>query len=220
MLPAGWLDLQHTYIPATGTSIDTSNVPIVVKRESMNGNFAMYAIHQPSTTADALGASVNAVEMQSTGRFTVDTVRGSAESAVADLRAAGYKAAVVDAEIRKVNGVKSGIATVDVEGGSLGPRRMRQYLITGRKTSTVLTFSAPVDDFERHATTFEAMAAGTQGAYDPNSYGWKRGVMVFFGVGGTAALASIAIGLVRRRRDLRERALEADANDAGGGKPG
>lgn len=79
-----------------------------------------------------------------------------------------------------------------------------QDLISGRKISTVLSFAAPREDFDRYKPVFEGAAQATRGAYSHGGINWGRAFVSGGVVGGAVALGYLVLGLVRRRRDSSE----------------
>lgn len=209
-IPAGWLDLRAA-ISVAGFK-DTSNVPQRLLQDAGSGRFAAVAVDPSGSTKEMAGATFNAVEMQGAGRITIEVVNKGVEELVAQMEAAGLRVSVIEATLTKLNGVNVGMTTVDVDTPQ-GSRTLRQYLISGRKSATVLTYAAPKADFDRYLPVFEASARATKGGYNSGSFNWQRS----FVVGGLGALffgaASFVITYLRKRR-----AADEDGEAAGGGE--
>jgi hypothetical protein len=76
-------------------------------------------------------------------------------------------------------------------------RTLLQYIIPGRKSAAVLTFSTPKPDFDKYLPVFEASARATKGGYESGSFSWVRLVAT----GGLCALFGVSVALIRKRRN-------------------
>lgn len=210
-IPAGWLDLRAA-ITVAGLK-DTSNVPQRLLQDAAGGRFAVVAVDPVGTTRERAGATFNAVEMQGAGRVTIEVVNKGMGELVAQLEAAGLGVSVIEATLTRLNGVTVGMTTVDIDTPQ-GSRRLRQYLISGRKSATVLSYAAPKAEFDRYLPVFEASARATKGGYDSGSFNWERA----FVTGGIGALffgaAGFIITYLRKRRTA-----DGEGEAADGGQP-
>ncbi len=224
-IPQGWWDIAPN---GADRARDMTGVPPAVVNEAASGRFKVYAIDPTNTTGKVPGASFNAVEQPGKVVVTLDEVNKAAAELVEGLAAAGIKASVDEYRVFKVNGVAMGMMTVDLPLGA-NPRMLRQYLIPGKKTATVLTYAAPRYEFHSYLPVFEASASATmggsppaldasaratKGASDHGGYTWKRGFTAA-GTGGlVGAIVYIVFVLERRRRAV---AAQRAATESGEG---
>jgi hypothetical protein len=210
-IPSGWTDLHAAIAPGADDHL-TDNIPQALMRDAENRQFAVVAVDPVGTTYQKAGATFNAKEAQTTGKLTSEAMTKGATELVAQFEKAGLPATLVEAKLVKLNGVNVGTITIDVES-TWGNRRLLQYLITGRKSLTVLSFAAPKDEFSRYLPVFEASARATKGGYNYGSFNWDS-FFVSGGIGAlVAAVAGSIIAFVRKRRDA-EAADVADGGDA------
>ena len=209
-IPPGWRDLKFALTPANGNR-DVNDIPQQLMVDAMSGRFAAVAVDPNGTTYQKAGATFNAIEAQVTGRLSVEAVNRGASDLISQLTAAGVTATLIDAKLVKLNGVEVGRTIVNIETEKEN-RTLLQYLITGKKSLTVLSYAAPKADFDRYLPTFEASALATRGGYK-FGWNWER----TFVAGGIGALifgaASLIMGYVRKRRDA-----EAAENAEPGGE--
>jgi len=208
-IPPGWRDLRLALTPANGNK-DVNDIPQQLMVDAMSGRFAAVAVDPDGTTYQRAGATFNAKEAPTTGLLTLDAMKKGATDLVAQFEAAGLPATLVEVKMVKLNGVNVGMTTIDVES-VWGSRRLLQYLITGHKSLTVLSYAAPKADFSRYLSTFEASARATKGGYNYGSFNWES-VFVSAGIGALVfGVAGLIMGFVRKQRD----AAAAGAADGG-----
>jgi hypothetical protein len=211
-IPSGWRDLRAAIVPGSDDHL-TDDIPQALMRDAANRQFAVVAVDPVGTTYQRAGATFNAKEAQTTGKLTPDAMTKGATDLVAQFEKAGLPATLVEAKLVKLNGVNVGMITIDVES-TWGSRRLLQYLITGHKSLTVLSFAAPKDDFSRYLPVFEASARATKGGYNYGAFDWES-VFVSGGIGGlVAVVAGSVIAYVRKRRDAEAADGAADGGDA------
>jgi hypothetical protein len=210
-VPQGWWDVLAPNPPESGR--DMTNMPKAMLVEATSGHFKAYAIDPRNTTSKRPGAIFNAVEQPGSVIVTLDEVNKVAASLIEALAAAGRKATIDEYSVFKLDGVPVGMITIDVDDGREEARMLRQYLIPGKKSATVLTYAVSKAEYTSYLAVFEASARATKGASN-NGYSWQRGLIVG-GVGGlTFAIASIILALVRRRRDVAAQAEAAQGGEA------
>jgi hypothetical protein len=209
-IPQGWSDLIAPNPAETGR--DMTRIPKDMLAEATSGRFRAYAA-DPVENA-AYPAIFNAVEQPGSVVVTLDEVNKAGAEMAESFAKRGIKVTVDEYSVFKLNGVPVGMMTLDLQGGA-NSRMIRQYLIPGKKTATVLTYSIPKYEFPRYLPAIEASARATTGAYDHGGYSWKRGLTVAAIGGFTSAIAYIVLMLVRRRRDIAARAEAAQGDEAG-----
>jgi hypothetical protein len=211
-IPPGWTDLRAAIVPGSDDHL-TDNIPQALMRDAENRQFVVVAVDPVGTTYQRAGATFNAKEAQTTGKLTLDEMKKGAADLVAHFEAAGLPATLVETKVVKLNGVNVGTITIDVES-TWGNRRLLQYLITGHKSLTVLSFAAPKADFDRYLPVFEASARATKGGYNHGSFDWER-VFVAGGIGGLiSVVAGSILAYVRKRRDAEAAIPEGDGEPA------
>jgi hypothetical protein len=216
-IPAGWIDLRAAITYAG--SRDTSNIPQRLLQDAGGGQYAVAAADPNGSTKDKAGATFNAVEMPGAGRVTIEVVKKGVDELVGQLEAAGLRVSVIDATLTKLNGVNVGMTTIDVDTPR-GTRTLRQYLITGRKNMTVLSYGAPKAEFDRYLPVFEASARATKGGYEAGWFNWKR-ILVNAGIGALFfGMVGFVMGYVRKRRDAAEQGETAGDAQPAASKPG
>jgi hypothetical protein len=202
--PPGWVELPTPYSPG---SADTSMIPQRYLRDAASGTYQIVAIDPREIKRSWVGAMFNAVETApATDRITAEDARQAAEDMAALTRSGGLEAKVVDADAITMNGVSTAVYTIDTDVPGDGPRRVRGYVIPGRRSAAVLSYSALRDDFKKHEAEFAASARATQGAYEfggGGGAGWSWRQLFLAGlVGAGIALAFAAvIRFVARKRD-------------------
>jgi len=189
-MPPGWRDLLLTM-----GSQDTSAVPPQAIAEASSGRFAAYAIDPAGSTATKTGAMFNAVEGPEAGRITENMVDGYSAEMATQMRSLGLRVGIAEARLISMNGADVGMVTLDVDSEQGGPRMLVQFLMNGRKSSAVLTYSAPKDEYARYLPAFRASARATSGAYTPGGFNWKQTLAV----GAFAGFVGLVIALLRKR---------------------
>jgi hypothetical protein len=211
-IPPGWRDLHAAIAPGADDHL-TDDIPQALMRDAANRQFAVVAVDPAGTTYQRAGATFNAKEAQTTGKLTPEAMTKGATDLVAQFEKAGLPATLVEAKLAKLNGVNVGVITIDVES-TWGNRRLLQYLITGHKSLTVLSFAAPKADFDRYLPVFEASARATKGGYNYGSFNWDS-VFVSGGIGGlVAVVAGSIIAYFRKRRDAEAASVAEDDGPA------
>jgi len=163
-IPAGWRELPTATRPGDA---DTSQVPPHMVREAKDPNFVVVAIDPDSTTPYNEGATLYVVEARTTlGHVTYDVADKAASSVMASLRKQGTDAQLLHDGVVQVDGVTGVSMMIQLETPA-GPRLMAQYIIPGRKSSAVLTYSAPKADWPKNAKAITASLQATRGGYDP-----------------------------------------------------
>jgi hypothetical protein len=187
-IPAGWRDVLKS-------SQDASGIPQRMLTEAATGRFAVYAVDPSNTTPDKPGSTFNAVETPGpVGRITDMGLDSYSAELVAQIRAAGLKAGLVDVNVVSMNGVDVGMVTIDTDTEDGGNRRLLQFLFSGKKSGTVLTYAAPKDQFAQYLPVFRASARATQGGYAASSFNWRQTLAV----GAFAAFVGLVIALLRK----------------------
>jgi hypothetical protein len=210
-IPDGWWDLREVQLPGPGQK-SMDNVPLKITMDATSGAYAIVAIDPQSTKFNRVGAAFNAVEAPTTGRITLQEMERFAPALIDQFKTAGLTASIFDVKVADFNGVKVGVTRFYVSDEKESDERtMVQYIIPGRKSAAVLTYSTPKADFNRFAATFEASARATKGGYEPGKFSYVRMVEV----GGSFGLIAIFVMLMRGRR--QKAAARADAQ---GGVPG
>jgi hypothetical protein len=113
----------------------------------------------------------------------------------AQMRAAGLTAGLVDSGVISMNGADVGTVTLDLDSEQGGSRRLLQFMITGQKSSTVLTYAAPKDQFAQYLPAFRASARATQGGATAGGFSWKQ----MFAVGAFCGFVGLIIAFLRNR---------------------
>lgn len=182
---------------------DENSVPPQLLKDARNPHYALVAIDPRTTTRDAVGAAFNVVEMKSTGHMTLETAKKAANGIAAGFKATGISATVVDVSVASMNGVDTGVITLDLDDGK-GVRRTRQYIIPGLHGAAVLSYSAPRADFEKFYPAFLRSVRATRGAAEPApesvKFNWKE--FLFSGLAGglIGGLAYLVSKVIRKRR--------------------
>jgi hypothetical protein len=161
-IPTGWQDLRR--------GIGGNDIPPELVAQASNPRYVAVAVDPSTTTRTRIGATFNAVETQTTGHVTPELARTVGQGIVAELSRAGVNPTLVDAGVEDFNGVTFGVLTLDARGTNATVYRMRQYIVPGHNMGTVLSYSAPRDDFDRLVPAFEESARGLKGAYDPGVF--------------------------------------------------
>jgi predicted RNA-binding Zn-ribbon protein involved in translation (DUF1610 family) len=202
-IPPGWVDLL-------AANPDMSRIPKDMLAEATSGRFKAYAA-DPVENA-AYPAMFKAVEQPGTVVITLGEVNTAAAEMIQALAASGIRATIDEYSVFKLNGVPVGMLTIDL-GGTGNTRVIRQYLIPGRKTATVLSYSIPKYEYTRYLPAIEASARATRGAYDNGGYSWKRGLTAA-GTGGlVGAIFYIAFVLNRKRRAAAARRAAMESGE-------
>ena len=199
-IPDGWENLKISSRDAEFNSLLMS--------EAKSGKYAVY-VADPGNNKTRLGSTFNVLEAQTTGRITQQTADKAGSELVQQLGRAGMAYRLIEAKIVKIGGVDSAVTVGDMDT-SEGRRRLMQYIISGEKMSAILSYSAPVDEFDRYRSVFESSALATRGTYAPGGFSFKRSLTVGAITGGIALIASWIIAMTRRRRD-RDAELTGDA---------
>jgi hypothetical protein len=211
-IPQGWRDLRFALTPANGNK-DVNDIPQSLLLDAASGQFAAVAVDPAGTTYQRAGATFNAKETQTTGKLTLEAMTKGAADLVTQFEKAGLPATLIEAKLVKMNGVNVGMTTIDVES-NWGNRRLVQYLITGHKSLTVLSFAAPKADYDRYLPVFEASARATKGGYNYGSFDWQR-VFVAGGIGGLiSVVAGSILAFVRKRRNAEAAVAAGDGGSA------
>jgi len=207
ILPPGWYDI-------TNGAPRNEPIPAFVLQDAASGRYARVAIDPKGTTLEKVGATFNAVESPTTGHLTSDLANKAGLALLTTLRSSKVAANLVSTSVVSMNGVDTGVLTLDVLAPD-GWRRIRQYIIPGHKTTAVLTYGAPKDDFDKSTKVFETAARGTKGGYDPGVFHWgevfKSGAIA----GAVAGIAGAIVAWVRKRRVAADAPPEPAAVAAG-----
>jgi hypothetical protein len=213
--PSGWWDLIAPNPPEAGR--DMTRIPKDMLTEAMSGKFMAYSA-DPVENA-SYPAMFKAVEQPGTVVVTLDEVNKAAAEMIRALAASGIRATIDEYSVFKLNGVPAGMLTIDL-GGTGNSRMIRQYLIPGKKTATVLSYSIPKYEYARYLPAIEASARATKGAYDNGGYSFKRGGTAFVVGGLVGALGYVVIVLARRRRAIAAQSEATEGGDAVAAAPG
>jgi len=208
-VPPGWWDLLAPNPPELGR--DMTRIPKPMLADAMSGRFAAFAVDPDSAARGGLLTFFTAMEAPGSGKVTLDEVNKAVAEAIDGFAAKGYKARLDEYSVFKLGGIPAGMAAIDVEGPA-GSRMLRQYLIPGKKTLAVLTYSVPKYEYPAYLPAFEASARATKGAFN-HGYSWERGLTAAGIGGGASALAYIFLQLIRRRRDRSARAEGAEGDE-------
>lgn len=190
-IPDGWENLKITSRDSEFNSI--------LMTEAKSGKYAVY-VADPRNNKTRLGSTFNVLEAQTTGRITQQTADKAGSDLVQQLGRVGMNYRLIEAKVVKIGGVDCSLTVGDMDTVE-GRRRLMQYLVPGEKMTAIMSYSAPVDEFDRYRSVFEASAMGTKGAYAHGGFSFKRSLMVGAITGGIAMIASWIIAMTRRRRD-------------------
>jgi hypothetical protein len=195
-IPDGWWDLREAQRPGPNQK-NMDNVPLKLTQDATSGTFAVVAIDPQTTKFNRVGASFNAVEAPTTGRITLEEMEKFGPALMAQFKAKGLSANLLEVKVDKFNGVKVGVirfnATDLIEGQE---RTLVQYVIPGRKGAAVLTYSAPKASFNSYAAMFEDSARATKGGYEAGGFNWIE----FFAMGAIGGLVGLGVTFMRKRR--------------------
>jgi hypothetical protein len=194
-IPPGWKDVRAAIRPGPGDK-NIDNIPQRVVNDAGDARFAAFAIEPASTTYQKAGAMFNAVEVPSAGRITAKAMNEYGPGLMAKFKEAGVEASLVEANVIKMNGVNVGAVTFDADDGK-ETRTLVQYIIPGRKTSAVLSYSSPRPDFSKYLPVFEASARATKGGVEPGWWNWRQTLAV----GAVCGLLGGIFTWLRNRRE-------------------
>jgi hypothetical protein len=191
-IPPGWIDLAHDG--------DLPGVPKFLADEARSGKYRHFLADPERITERGAAVSLNIVESAKPLAVNRNTIRFIAAETIGSLNGMGADAGLIgDIEIVKIGSVPAGRYSYIAQFPA-GAVRQDQYVISGRRSSAVLTFTCPPDLYDRYAPLFERTALATRGAWAPWSAGKRVAVFAFAGAAGGLVVAGIIVLLARRRR--------------------
>lgn len=160
-IPEGWRDLKKA---ARDGRLADSGLPAAIQRDVLDDRFVAYAVDEDSIGASGAGALFNAVEVPSAGVLSLEQVQNVSRDLVRQLQANGRSVQAGVTRTDQWGDVLVGVVTVDVHAQE-GRRRFLQYLVPGKSSGALLTYTAPVASFDSYERAFDASARATKGAY-------------------------------------------------------
>ena len=173
-IPEGWRDLKKE---AREGRLAGSGLPAAIQREALDEKFVVYAIDPAAVTASGATVAFNAAEVPKGGALSLEQIQEVSRNLVRQLRANGHDVQPGETRGDSWGDVTVGVVTVDVRLPG-GAQRFLQYLVPGRESGTLLTYSAPASSFEAYLPIFEASARATKGAYASAKWGDRKFLIV------------------------------------------
>ena len=165
-VPPGWVDISEGAPPA-----NLARVPAVLVEEARKNHFAFCAADVDHAD-DGFMENVNAIVEPGTAKIDMTFMHQLGESIADEAKKAGSNHHVVELGLAKASGV-----TVGRYVSELGapPNTVKQvgYIIPGKDSHAILTYSTTPAEFARYAPIFDQAAQATLGVEEPPLFHWQ-----------------------------------------------